>query len=84
MYCSNWKGCKLLKLSFFEILTYSRLAQNAPMYLTTSDMEQELDLQYHVHAALDVVEEKCLIGKGAPESKEPYLGLLYSTENHKM
>ncbi|XP_033254159.1 trafficking protein particle complex subunit 2-like protein [Drosophila miranda] len=31
------------------------------MYLTTSDMEQELDLQYHVHAALDVVEEKCLI-----------------------
>jgi len=47
-------------------------------------MEQELDLQYHVHAALDVVEEKCLIGKGAPESKELYLGLLYSTENHKM
>lgn len=58
--------------------------QNAPLYLTTSDMEQELDLQYHVNAALDVVEEKCLIGKGAPESKELYLGLLYSTENHKM
>ncbi|SPP74592.1 trafficking protein particle complex subunit 2-like protein isoform X1 [Drosophila guanche] len=57
---------------------------NAPMYLTTADMEQELDLQYHVHAALDVVEEKCLIGKGAPESKELYLGLLYSTENHKI
>ncbi|EDW36308.1 GL16746 [Drosophila persimilis] len=57
---------------------------NAPMYLTTSDMEQELDLQYHVHAALDVVEEKCLIGKGVPESKELYLGLLYSTENHKI
>ncbi|KAH8321699.1 hypothetical protein KR074_012097 [Drosophila pseudoananassae] len=57
---------------------------NAPMYLTTTDMEQELDLQYHVHAALDVVEEKCLIGKGAPDSKELYLGLLYSTENHKI
>ncbi|KAH8263967.1 hypothetical protein KR038_010779 [Drosophila bunnanda] len=57
---------------------------NAPLYLTTSDMEQELELQYHVHAALDVVEEKCLIGKGAPESKELYLGLLYSTENHKI
>ncbi|EDW90015.1 trafficking protein particle complex subunit 2-like protein [Drosophila teissieri] len=57
---------------------------NAPLYLTTSDMEQELDLQYHVNAALDVVEEKCLIGKGAPESKELYLGLLYSTENHKI
>ncbi|XP_020802536.1 trafficking protein particle complex subunit 2-like protein isoform X2 [Drosophila serrata] len=57
---------------------------NAPLYLTTSDMEQELELQYHVHAALDVVEEKCLIGKGATESKELYLGLLYSTENHKI
>ncbi|EDX06595.1 trafficking protein particle complex subunit 2-like protein [Drosophila simulans] len=57
---------------------------NAPLYLTTSDMEQELDLQYHVNAALDVVEEKCLIGKGSPESKELYLGLLYSTENHKI
>ncbi|EDW47373.1 trafficking protein particle complex subunit 2-like protein [Drosophila sechellia] len=57
---------------------------NAPLYLTTSDMEQELDLQYHVNAALDVVEEKCLIGKGSPESKELYLGLLYSTENQKI
>ncbi|ALC41479.1 CG9067 [Drosophila busckii] len=57
---------------------------NAPLYLATSDLERELDLQYHVHAALDVVEEKCLIGKGAPESKELYLGLLYSTENHKI
>ncbi|KAH8407616.1 hypothetical protein KR222_008182 [Zaprionus bogoriensis] len=57
---------------------------NAPLYLVTSDLERELDLQYHVHAALDVVEEKCIIGKGAPESKELYLGLLYSTENHKI
>ncbi|XP_017148916.1 trafficking protein particle complex subunit 2-like protein [Drosophila miranda] len=57
---------------------------NAPMYLTSSDMEQELNLQYHVHAALDVIEEKFLIGRGVPESKELYLGLLYSTENHKI
>ncbi|TDG50807.1 hypothetical protein AWZ03_002796 [Drosophila navojoa] len=57
---------------------------NAPLYLATSDVERELDLQYHVHAALDVVEEKCVIGKGAPESKELYLGQLFSTENHKM
>ncbi|XP_023179441.1 trafficking protein particle complex subunit 2-like protein [Drosophila hydei] len=57
---------------------------NAPLYLATSDVERELDLQYHVHAALDVVEEKCLIGKGAPESKELYLGQLFSTENHKI
>ncbi|KAH8371650.1 hypothetical protein KR093_008367 [Drosophila rubida] len=57
---------------------------NAPLYLATSDLERELDLQYHVHAALDVVEEKCLIGKGAPDSKELYLGLLYSTEIHKI
>ncbi|KAH8296994.1 hypothetical protein KR044_002667 [Drosophila immigrans] len=57
---------------------------NAPLYLATSDLERELDLQYHVHAALDVVEEKCLISKGAPDSKELYLGLLYSTEIHKI
>ncbi|XP_030382947.1 trafficking protein particle complex subunit 2-like protein [Scaptodrosophila lebanonensis] len=58
---------------------------NAPLYLVTSDVEKELDLQYRVHAALDVVEEKCqLLGKGAPETKELYLGLLYSTETHKI
>lgn len=61
------------------------LFKNAPLYLTTTDMDKELELQYRVHAALDVIEEKCLpVTKGTPESKEVYLGLLYSTETHKM
>lgn len=48
-------------------------------------MDKELELQYRVHAALDVVEEKCQpISKSTPESKELYLGMLYSTETHKM
>ncbi|XP_011205186.1 PREDICTED: trafficking protein particle complex subunit 2-like protein isoform X2 [Bactrocera latifrons] len=58
---------------------------NAPLYLTTADMDKELELQYRVHAALDVVEEKCQpISKATPESKELYLGMLYSTETHKI
>ena len=48
-------------------------------------MDKELELQYRVHAALDVIEEKCQpVTKGTPESKEVYLGLLYATETHKM
>ncbi|XP_037956472.1 trafficking protein particle complex subunit 2-like protein [Teleopsis dalmanni] len=58
---------------------------NAPLYFSTSDMEKELELQYRVHAALDVVEEKCQpSNKGTSDSKELYLGLLYSTEANKM
>lgn len=48
-------------------------------------MDKELDLQYRVHAALDVVEEKCAAGqKQAQDSRDLYIGLLYSTEYHKM
>ncbi|XP_055917695.1 trafficking protein particle complex subunit 2-like protein [Eupeodes corollae] len=58
---------------------------NAPIYLATTDLDKELELQYQVHAALDVVEEKCLpTPKATPESKELYLGLLYTTETHKI
>lgn len=48
-------------------------------------MDKELELQYRVHAALDVVEEKCAIGQTtAQDSRDLYIGLLYSTEYHKM
>ncbi|CAD7078010.1 unnamed protein product [Hermetia illucens] len=58
---------------------------NSPQYIATSDLDKELELQYRVHAALDVVEEKCEPGtKTTPESRELYLGLLYSTETHKI
>uniref|UniRef100_A0A1A9VD06 Trafficking protein particle complex subunit 2-like protein n=1 Tax=Glossina austeni TaxID=7395 RepID=A0A1A9VD06_GLOAU len=58
---------------------------NAPLYFSIANIDKELDMQYRVHAALDVVEEKCqFINKATPESKELYLGLLYSTEAHKI
>lgn len=42
-------------------------------------------MQYRVHSALDVVEEKCAPGlKPTQDSRDLYLGLLYSTESHKM
>lgn len=60
--------------------------QNAPQYIATSDLDQELDLQYKVHSVLDVVEEKCNAGNkpNAETNRDLYLGLLYSTEAHKM
>lgn len=61
------------------------LSQNSPQFIATSDSDHELEFQYRVHAALDVVEEKCAAGlKPANETRELYLGLLYSTETHKM
>lgn len=58
---------------------------NSPQYIATSDLDKELELQYRVHAALDVVEEKCApLSKTTPESRDLYLGLLYSTEIHKI
>lgn len=48
-------------------------------------MDKELELQYRVHAALDVVEEKSIGGpKQTPDSRELYLGMLYSTETHNI
>lgn len=59
--------------------------QNTPQFIATTDLDKELDLQYRVHAALDVVEEKCAPGlKPTPDSRDLYLGMLYSTEKYKM
>lgn len=59
--------------------------QNSPQYIATSDLDKELELQYRVHAALDVVEEKCAVSQTqAQDSRDLYIGLLYSTEYHKM
>lgn len=61
------------------------MAQNSPQYLATSDLDKELELQYRVHAALDVVEEKCTPSQtSTQDSRDLYIGLLYSTEYHKM
>lgn len=59
--------------------------QNSPQFIATSNLDNELELQYRVHAALDVVEEKCAVGlTQAQDSRDLYIGLLYSTEYHKM
>ncbi|XP_055320100.1 trafficking protein particle complex subunit 2-like protein [Sitodiplosis mosellana] len=58
---------------------------NSPQYIATSDLDKELELQYRVHAALDVVEEKCAVGQTpSQDSRDLYIGLLYSTEYHKI
>lgn len=59
--------------------------KNSPQFIATSDTGKELELQYRVHAALDIVEEKCAIGiTQAQDSRDLYIGLLYSTEYYKM
>lgn len=60
--------------------------QNSPQYIATSEIDHELELQYKVHAALDVVEEKCNTSNktNVDINRDLYLGLLYCTEQHKM
>lgn len=42
-------------------------------------------MQWRVHTALDVAEERLTAGRpGAPDLRDLYLGLLYSTETHNM
>lgn len=63
----------------------SIIAQDSPQYIATLDIDKEAELQYRVHAALDVIEEKCAGSQSqAQDSRDLYIGLLYSTEYHKM
>ncbi|KAK3917657.1 Trafficking protein particle complex subunit 2-like protein [Frankliniella fusca] len=59
--------------------------ENSPKYVACLQTEDELQFHYKVHTALDVVEEKLsLAGKSNCDVRELYLGLLHSTEEHKM
>lgn len=73
---------------FFRISNenLSLIPQNSPLYIATSDLDRELELHYSVHASLDIIEEKCLpaSGKQTVDSRDLYLGMLYSTETDKM
>lgn len=61
------------------------MTQNAPHYIATTDPQRELELQYRMHAALDVVEEKCnQTQRTTAEARDLYLGILYSTDQYKM
>lgn len=76
------------KQLFFVLFVNSHwfyFPQNSPQYIATSNLDKELELQYRVHAALDVVEEKCMVSQTpSQDSRDLYIGLLYSTEYHKM
>ncbi|XP_015379567.1 PREDICTED: trafficking protein particle complex subunit 2-like protein [Diuraphis noxia] len=56
--------------------------ENAPKYVTSLNPEDELQIQYEIHSSIDFVEEKLKTGK--KDMRDLYLGLLYSTEDHKM
>ncbi|CAH0386784.1 unnamed protein product [Bemisia tabaci] len=60
--------------------------ENSPKYISCINPSMELHFQYKVHVSLDVVEEKLqAVSKPiADVTKEQYLGLLYSTEEHKI
>nr|CAG4652296.1 EOG090X0HN8 [Triops cancriformis] len=58
--------------------------ENSPLFLHCHDANQELDFQYAVHTCLDFVEEKVMnSNKSGSDLREPYLGVLYSTEEYK-
>lgn len=70
---------------------------SSPLKLTTQNPTRELAFHYIVHASLDVIEEKwnnspgSHLATGTPgrtgnteAPRELYLGLLYSTEQHKV
>ncbi|XP_050545058.1 trafficking protein particle complex subunit 2-like protein [Daktulosphaira vitifoliae] len=56
--------------------------ENAPKYVASLNPDDELEIQYEIHSSIDFVEEKLKTGK--KDMRELYLGLLYSTENHKI
>ncbi|PSN51075.1 Trafficking protein particle complex subunit 2-like protein [Blattella germanica] len=59
--------------------------ENSPKYISCLNPDLELQFHYKVHTSLDVVEEKLSSGgKTSGDMRELYLGLLYSTEDHKI
>ncbi|ELU02443.1 hypothetical protein CAPTEDRAFT_111660, partial [Capitella teleta] len=59
--------------------------ENYPLYIKTSNADNELKYSFTVHTSLDVVEEKISsVGKNANDLRELYLGLLYPTEDYKV
>ncbi|KAF7996252.1 hypothetical protein HCN44_001884 [Aphidius gifuensis] len=58
---------------------------NSPKFIKSSSKETALEFHYKVHTSIDIIEEKLNNGsKVAPDSRELFLGLLYSTEEHKI
>ena len=65
---------------FKEVRAY--YFQNWPVYVACTESESEM--QWRVHTALDVAEDRLAAGARASDLRDLYLGLLYSTEAHNM
>lgn len=84
--------------SLIAVFTISLYFQNSPLYIggigNDSGSDNELSRQWLVHTALDALEERLTTtGNGAAgananaartDMRDLYLGLLYSTDTHKM
>ncbi|XP_046611187.1 trafficking protein particle complex subunit 2-like protein [Neodiprion virginianus] len=58
---------------------------NSPKYIRCSDETAALQFHYKVHTSIDIIEEKLNTGnKMAADIRELFLGLLFSTEEHKI
>jgi hypothetical protein len=66
---------------------------STPLKLSTNDPSNEVAFHYIVHTSLDVVDEKCqnsssgIVTPSVKQTEPPrdlYLGVLYSTEQHKV
>ncbi|KAF8073157.1 SMC6 [Scenedesmus sp. PABB004] len=58
---------------------------NNPLFLRLyAPSDDEAKFHYMVHASLDAVEEKVLLRRNPGEVPEPYLGLLYPTEEYRV
>lgn len=67
------------------LMTCFPLFQNSPLYVLTSNIDKEIELQYRIHSALDIIDEKCNATTSKnPDLRDLYLGLLYATESYKM
>ena len=65
---------------------------STPLKLMTNDPTKEVNFHYIVHTSLDVISERCSSNtpsvavnvKSVETTRDQYLGILYSTEQHKV
>lgn len=70
-------------MELIQLKVFISFCKNSPQFIWVGEPEMELQFHYKVHTSLDVVEEK-LSNVGTNEIRKLYLGLLHSTEEHKM
>jgi hypothetical protein len=54
---------------------FSLINQNSPLYVLTSNIDKEIELQYRIHSALDIIDEKCNAATNKnPDLRDLFLG----------